>query len=127
MQWTAANATTNSKQGSTAKQVEETEEHVQEVQQVAIEFKEMHEAIKDINLDNPIVSSKVTRLADARINKATNLNIKHKTGVNKAKRKANECMTKGLKNISRAIGDQPAKPLTCVCRDKDTHDGWKKG
>ena len=81
MQWTVANATTNSKQGSATKQAEEAEEHVQEVQQVAIEFKEMHATIKDINLDNPIVSAKMTRLAEAHIHKAKTLNSKHKAEV----------------------------------------------
>ena len=43
--------------------------------------------------------------------------------ITEAKREMNSSKTEGIKALSRAIGDAPAKALTCVYRDRDTKDG----
>ena len=52
---------------------------------------------------------------------------KAKAEVRKRKQEDNDRKTKGIKHISKAIGDQQAKPLTCVFRDRDTSGGGKQG
>ena len=76
---------------------------------------------------NPIHSAKLTRIGELHASKAKSFNAKVKAHVISAKRELNDCKTKGAKNLSRAIGGQRAKPLTCVCRDRDTNDGGKTG
>ena len=39
----------------------------------------------------------------------------------------NSSGTDGGKHLSAAIGEQAGKPLTSVCRDRDTSDGGKAG
>ena len=102
-------------------------DHTEEVQQAAQEFKEIHEQIGSIDTENPISSAKLTRLGEMHINKAKAFSSKFRQEIKKAKRRNNDCKIKGLKNISRAIGQQPARPLTCVCRDEPTIDGGKVG
>ena len=107
--------------------VKTSEAHVEEVQQAAQEIKEMLQQVMACNTMNPIHSAKLTRIGELHVNKAKNFNAKVKAHVKAAKRESNDCKTKGVKNLSRAIGGQRAKPLTCVCRDRDTKDGGKAG
>ena len=53
--------------------------------------------------------------------------IKNFYEVKTGKRHTNDCTANGLKTISRAIGDQQARLFTCVCRDRGTLDGGRKG
>ena len=87
----------------------------------------MLEQIKKVHLAKPFCSAKLTRYGELHNGKAKAYNVKLKAEIRKAKKTANDCKAKGMKNISRAICEQPAKPLTCVCRDRDTADGGKKG
>ena len=66
-------------------------------------------------------------MGESHIAKAKEFNGKLKAEIVNAKRQANECPTKGIKNISRSIGGPKAKPLMGVFRDRDTPDGGKAG
>ena len=45
----------------------------------------------------------------------------------KLRKEANSDKKDGIKQLSRAIESEPAKPLLCVKRDRDTPDGGKQG
>ena len=105
----------------------QAETHVTDIQNAEGEISEMLESLRDIDLTNPIVSCKLTRYGNLHVAKAKTYSAKLKAEIKKTKKVANDCKVKGLKNISKAIGDRPAKPLTCVCRDRDTQDGGKAG
>ena len=102
-------------------------ERIDEVQNQAIEFKEMCEEAVKCDLTNIIHSAKLKRLGELHIKRAQSLIANTKGEVTKARRDANISKAHGIKNMSKAIGDPQAKPLTCVCRDQDTQDGGTKG
>ena len=97
------------------------------MQNAAIEIKEMLQQVIGCDITNVVHTARLTRLGELHISKAKSFNAKLKVEVQKAKRRANDCKIKGVKNISNAIGGPRAKPLTCVFRDRDTEDGGTKG
>ena len=60
------------------------------------------------------------------ISRAKMMTSKAKAEALKLRREANSNKKDGIKNMSRAIGDEPANPLLCVKRDRDIADGGKK-
>ena len=115
-QWVTINGPKGKQKISIEETEKQAETHVTDIQNVASEFSEMLESLRDIDLANPIVACKLTRYGNLHIERAKIFNAKLKAEIKKTKKVANDCKVKGLKNISRAIGDQPAKPLTCVPR-----------
>ena len=104
-----------------------TGKHIAEVQLHAKEVQEMLQEFGTCDFSNIIHAAKITRIGEKHIRKARGLFGKIKDERNKAKREINSSKTEGIKALSRAIGDAPAKPLTCVFRDRDTEDGGEKG
>ena len=49
--------------------------------------------------------------------------MRFKDEIANIKRETNASKTEGVKALSRAVGDAPAKPLTCVFRDRHAEDG----
>lgn len=83
--------------------------------------------ISECKIDNIMHVAKVQRLGEQHIQTAKHLASKAKAEVMRAKRGVNSSKKDGIKHLSKGIGNQPAKPLTCVKRDRDTPDGGKKG
>ena len=59
---------------------------------------------------NTIHSAKLQRLGETHIAKAKEFSAKLKAEIAQAKRQANDCPSKGIKNISRSIGDRKPNP-----------------
>ena len=95
-------------------------ERINEIQKLGTEFKEMMEQAKECDISNSIHAAKIKRLGELHTTRAQSLIAKAKGEVTKAKREENTSKVHGIKNMSKAIGDPQAKPLTCVCRDQDT-------
>ena len=87
----------------------------------------MHQDMLERKVDNIIHAAKITRMGEMHILKAKAMIGKLKSEITKVRRAANSSKIDGVKHLSKAIGDKPAKPLTCVVRDRDTADGGKKG
>ena len=92
-----------------------------DVQNAAIEIREMLQQAIACDLTNTVHTAKMARLGEFHLNKAKSFYATLKVDVAKAKREANDCKTKGIKNISNAISGPRAKPLTCVCAEIVTH------
>ena len=106
---------------------EEAETHVEEVQQYATEFTEILDQVHTCSLDNVIHAAKLKRLGDMHEARAKAIRMKLRGEVQKARRHKNCCSKHGVKNLSKTIGEQQAKCLMCVARDRDTEDGGKMG
>ena len=86
----------------------------------------MKTEISKCDLTNIIHSAKISRIAAQHIEKAKSQEARAKAEVSKSTKERNSDVKDGLKFIAKHIGDQGAKPLTCVERDRDTADGGKK-
>ena len=87
----------------------------------------MQQHLSTCDPNSSIHSAKVRRLGEKHIEKAKSYAAKAKAEVRKRKQDDNDCKIKGIKHISKAIGEQQGKPLTCVYRDRDTSGGGRKG
>ena len=103
------------------------DKHIKDIEQAANEFKEILVQVIGCDITNTIHSAKLQRLGESHIAKAKEFSAKLKAEIAQAKRQANDCPSKGIKNISRSIGGPKAKPLMGVFRDRDTPDGGKAG
>ena len=87
----------------------------------------MKTEISKCDLTNIIHSAKISRIAEQHIEKAKSQEARAKAEVSKSTKERNSDVKDGLKFIAKHIGDQGAKPLTCVERDRGTADGGTKG
>ena len=99
----------------------------EEANQHRNEILEMYNTIQGIKVDNIIHSAKIQRTGELHATRAKLLQSKIKVEATKIKSEANSDKKQGIKKLSRAIGEAPAKPLMFVKRDMDTDDGGKKG
>ena len=72
-------------------------------------------------------SAKITRCGEAHRRLAQQYFAKAKREVENAVNAKNSSGDDGGKYLAAAIGEQLGKPLTSVCRDRDTADGGKAG
>ena len=79
------------------------------------------------DLSNVIHAAKIARLGEAHKQKAQAYLAKPKGEIAKDSRERNICSRNGGKHLSAAISEQKGKPMTNMCRDRDTDDGGKKG
>ena len=93
------------------------------------ELCEMAALLEDIDIHNPIHSARLRRVGEQHLAKAKAHQAQIRTEAIRINREANSDTKggKGIKKISRSIGDPAAKPLIFVKRDQDTADGGKKG
>ena len=91
------------------------------------EIVDMFEQTQHIKVDNIMDAARLRRIGELHVIKAKNLRVKVKSEAIRINREANSNNTNGIKKLCRHIGDPPAKPLTCVKRDRDTDDGGKAG
>jgi len=104
-----------------------SDKHIKDIEQAANEFKDILVQVIGCDITNTIHSAKLQRLGETHIAKAKEFCAKLKAEIAQAKRQANDCPSKCIKNISRSIGGPKAKPLMGVFRDRDTPDGGKAG
>ena len=85
------------------------------------------EQFETCDLDNTIHAAKIARLgeADQQQNQAYLATVKGE--IAKDTRDRNTCSKFGGKHLSAAISEQKGKPMTNICRDRNTSDGGKKG
>ena len=98
-----------------------------EIQIFGTEMKQALELAQQCDLTNVIHSAKMTRQGEAHKKMAQAYFAKAKGEVQAAVKERNSSGTDGGKHLSAAIGEQAGKPLTSVCRDRDTSDGGKAG
>ena len=87
----------------------------------------MRRQVQTCDIKNIIHAAKMARIAEAHIQKAKSYMAKMKEEVKKVRKEQNSSTKVGVKNLSRAIGDDQAQPLIVVERDCDTKDGGEKG
>ena len=78
-------------------------------------------------MSNVIHAAKIARLGEAHKQKAQAYLGKVKGEIAKDSRERNTGSRYGGKHLSAAISEQKGKPMTNICRDRDTDDGGKKG
>ena len=98
-----------------------------EIQTFGTELKQILEMINQCGPSNVIHSSKMTRCGEAHKRLAQGYFAKAKGEVEKITKQKKSRGDDGGKHLSAAIGEQVGKPLTNVCRDRDTADGGKNG
>ena len=98
-----------------------------EVQQFGTEVQELLELTEQCDFNNVIHSAKIARCGEAHKRLAQQYFAKAKGEVEKAVKAKNSSGDDGGKYLAAAIGEQLGKPLTSVCRDRDTADGGKAG
>ena len=90
-------------------------------------MKQSLEMIKQCGLSNVIHSAKMTRQGETHKRLAQAYFAKAKGEVHTTVKLKNSSGNDGGKHLSAAIREQVGKPLTNVCRDRDTADGGKAG
>ena len=100
---------------------------IEEVQKLGSEVKEALEQIETCDLNNTIHAAKIARLGEVHKQKAQGYLATVKGEVAKVTRERNTCCKYGDKHLSAAISEQKGKPMTNICRDRDTSDGGRKG
>ena len=98
-----------------------------EVHQHAVETQEILEQIRECKIDNIMHAAKIQRLGEQHVLRAKSVASKARAEVMQVKRGINSSKNDGIKHLSKAIGNEPAKPLTCVKIDRDTPGGGRKG
>ena len=126
-QWINVNKVYLDDKGSNIKPEEWAEKQIDGVLNTAMEVSDMLAQVRTCNVDNTIHTAKLTRLSEAHKAKAKAYTTRQREEVRKAKRHKNDSKDKGLKHISKAIGDPQARPLTCVYRDRDIVEDGKAG
>ena len=93
------------------------------------ELVDLHLQLNDADVNNSMHCPKIRRAGEMHLEKAKSLYCRVKQEAIKIKHRVNSDGTnsKGIKNISKSIGEPAAKPLLFVKRDRDTEDGGKKG
>ena len=87
----------------------------------------MLELIDQCYFNNVIHSAKITRCGEAHKRLTQHYFAKAKGEIEKGVNIKNSSGDDGGKYLAAAIGEQVGKPLTNVCRDRDTADGGKAG
>ena len=90
------------------------------------EMLEMLQDIREVRVDNILHAPKLQRMGQLHAACAKSLQDQIKAEATSIKNKKQSGPAKGLKHLSKTIGDPPAKPLIFVKRDKDTADGENK-
>ena len=124
--------TKRTKQKGKEKRTKEQEEaefcrKIEEVQKFGGEAKAALEQIEACDINNVIHAAKIARYGEAHKQMAQSYMAKAKGEVEKATKERNSSNKDGRKHLAAAISEQTGKPLTNVCRDRDTSDGGKKG
>ena len=102
-------------------------ELIESIQRAAQEIEDMRQQVQTCDIRNTIHAAKAARIVEAHIQKARSYMAKMREEVRKVRKEQNSSAKTGVKNLSRAIGDDQAQPLIVVERDCDTKDGGKKG
>ena len=97
------------------------EEQLQSLQQGAQEIHEMRQQMQECDVTNIIHSAKIARMAEAHARRAKSCMEGLRSEARKVKSEHNPSKQVGIKNISRAIGDNRAHSMVSVERDRDTH------
>ena len=87
----------------------------------------MFQEVSAIKVDIVTWSATLQRMGGKHAEKAKHLHSRCRNEPVRIKREANSDKKKGIKSISRAIGDPLAKPLMYVTRGRETPDGGKVG
>ena len=104
------------------------EDQLQSLQQSAQEIHEMRQQMEQCDVTNIIHSANIARMAEAHVRRANRYMEGLKSEARKVKNEHNSSNKVGIKNISRAFGDNRAQPMVTVERGRDTHhDGGKCG
>ena len=90
-------------------------------------MKQSLEMISQCDPSNVIHSAKMTRQGEAHKRLAQGYFAKAKGEVQMIAKLKNSIGNDRGKRLSAAVGEQAGKPLTNVCRDRDTADGGKAG
>ena len=98
-----------------------------EFQKFGVEMRELLELIGQCDLDNVIHSAKITRCEEAHKRLAQQYLQKTEGEVEKIVKQKNSSGDDVGKHLAVAIGEQPAKPLANVRRDRDIADGGNAG
>ena len=111
--------------GNNIKPEEWAEKQIEKILNTATEVRGMLAQVRACKVENIIHTAKLTRLSEAHKAKANTYTTRQREAVRKAKRHQHDSKDKGLKHISKAIGDPQARPPTCVYRDRDTAERGK--
>ena len=89
---------------------QQSEKHIKDIEQAANEFKDILVQVIGCDITNTIHSAKFQRLGETHIAKAKEFGAKLNAEIAHVKRQANDCLSKGIKNISRSIGGRKPNP-----------------
>ena len=105
---------------------DEGSKHIEDIQSNARYVGGILSEVTECDPDNVIHAAKIRRLAEAHAKRAKSIRDQLRAEVRKAKAGKNSCNKTGVKSLSAAIGDEKARAITCVVRDRDTDDGVRK-
>ena len=100
---------------------------IEEVQKLGGEAKEAMYLIEACDINNTTHAAKIARYGEVHKQKAQIYIAKAKGEVAKVTRERNSSCRYGGKHLAAAVSEQRGKPMTNICRDRDTSDGGKKG